>query len=303
MTDIIKVASRRSDLAVARANLFIKAVAEKNPALKVEHIVKVSDADKYMNLPFTHFGKQGGYTGVFEDALLNHEIDIAVHCAKDIPLKLDEGLAFSAFDRGDDRSVVIFLKGAVRKEYNLLRKFTGEDVCFRVSNISRKVQIESFFRSKCELNRANVPEQIAWLRNGECDCIMTSASAVELLHLKELDYLDFMYMPASSIVPVYGQSMIGIEYRKEDKEIEKIIKSVMNKKTEIEMEAERYLLSLFDGGVDEIFGVNCHIENEMIRVAGMSNERGVVQKAFYTGDAVTWSYLCDKVWEKLSGRR
>ena len=303
MTDIIKIASRRSDLAVARANLFIKAITEKNPVLKVEHIVKVSDADKYMNLPFTHFGKQGGFTDVFEDALLNHEIDIAVHCAKDIPLKLPDGLAFSAFDRGDDRSVIIFLKGAVKKDFNILQKFTGEDVTFQVSNISRKVQIESLFRTECKLMRANVPEQISWLRNGECDCIMISASAADLLHLKELDYLDFMYMPASSIVPVCCQSMIGVEYRKDDKEIEKIIKSAMNKKTEIEMEAERYLLSLFDGGVDEIFGVNCHIENEMIRVAGMSNERGVVQKAFYTGDAVTWSYLCDKVWEKLSGRR
>ncbi len=303
MTDIIKVASRRSDLAVARANLFIKAVAEKNPALKVEHIVKVSDADKYMNQPFTHFGKQGGFTGVFEDALLNHEIDIAVHCVKDIPLKVPEGLALSAFDRGDDRSVIIFLKGAVKKDFNIVQKLTGEDVTFQVSNISRKVQIESLFRTECKLMRANVPEQISWLRNGECDCIMTSASAADLLHLKELDYLDFMYVSASSIVPIYGQSMIGIEYRKDDKEIEALVKSVMNKKTEIEMEAERYLLSLFDGGVDEIFGVNCHIENEMIRVAGMSNERGAVQKAFYTGDAVTWSYLCDKVWEKLSGRR
>ena len=303
MIEKIRIAFRRSDLAIVRSELFINAIKSKFPEIEIERLIKVPEADKYMKLLLSDFGKQGGFTGVFEKALQEKEIDIAVHCGKDVPLTLPEGIAFHAFSRGDDRNVIVFLKGVVTKNGDMLEKITGETVRFTVSNFCRKMQIDSLFKTDCVLERANVPEQIAWLRNGETDCIMVSASAVDLLYLKEMEDLDFLYLERNEIVPVFNQSVIGVEYRSEDKEIEKIIKEVADKNTVEEVQAERYLLSLLKGGVDEMIGVNCHIKGEEMSVCGAIYSDSTAKKAALSGEAITWSYMCDKVYEKLSGRR
>ena len=294
MVEKLRIGARRSDLALIQANIVADMLKEKTPSLETQIVVKVADGD---------VGKAGGFVKVFEDALLAGEIDIAVHFGKDLPLKMDERLDFCAAARADERNVAVFLKGAVIKDGYKLRKYDNTSLRIAASSHCRKMQIEHLLQAECQLLNRNIPVQIARLRENELDCVVVAASAIERLRLNEENYLDFLYFDIADFTPPCAQSVIAVEFKKEEEEIAALIRSLADEKTTSEIRAERYLLGLLGGREDERMGVNCHIEEGKMRSAAVIEKDGTLQRAYYCGDAINWSYLCDKTAEKLSRHR
>ena len=165
------------------------------------------------------------------------------------------------------------------------------------------MQIERLFSCKCTLLRGNVPTRISKLRNGDFDCILLAAAGLERLKLENESDLQYKYFSVDEIVPAGGQGIIAIEGRKDDEEIKSIISAINDDKTMTELCAERYLLSLLGFGCAEPVGVFSKVSGEKISVTAVIEKDGSPLRVQKTGDVSSWSYVCDIVFEKLTGRR
>lgn len=115
--------------------------------------------------------------------------------------------------------------------------------------------------------------------------------------------MQYKYFSVDEIVPAGGQGIIAIEGRKDDEEIKSIISAINDEKTMTELCAERYLLSLLGFGCAEPVGVFSKVSGEKISVTAVIEKDGSPLRVQKTGDVSSWSYVCDIVFEKLTGRR
>ena len=91
----IRIATRKSELALFQANLVAEKLIEQNNGLKVELVPMSSDGDE-TDAPLHQVGGKGLFINTLEFALLKEKADIAVHSLKDVPAKLDKGLCIAA---------------------------------------------------------------------------------------------------------------------------------------------------------------------------------------------------------------
>ena len=91
----IRIATRKSELALFQANLVAEKLMEKNNALQVELVPMSSDGDE-TDAPLHQIGGKGLFINTLESALLEEKADIAVHSLKDVPAKLDENFCIAA---------------------------------------------------------------------------------------------------------------------------------------------------------------------------------------------------------------
>ncbi len=300
----IRIGTRRSDLALHQTELVKKAIEKKFPDIETEIVIKVTRGDKNVSAALSSFGGKGAFVEEFEDALCANEIDIAVHSAKDLPTSISESTSIlGVLPRADPRDVLVSLRGVLRDENRVLSKFYGDSIFVGTSSPRRKMQIERLFSCKCTLLRGNVPTRISKLRNGDFDCILLAAAGLERLKLENESDLQYKYFSVDEIVPAGGQGIIAIEGRKDDEEIKSIISAINDDKTMTELCAERYLLSLLGFGCAEPVGVFSKVSGEKISVTAVIEKDGSPLRVQKTGDVSSWSYVCDIVFEKLTGRR
>lgn len=106
----IKIGTRKSRLALWQANH----VSDKLQAegYSTELVLILSEGDKVLDTPLPLIGGKGVFTKALDDALLNREIDIAVHSFKDIPTELPEGIALGAIlERENPADVIVCRNG------------------------------------------------------------------------------------------------------------------------------------------------------------------------------------------------
>lgn len=108
----IRIGTRGSKLALRQAELVREAIERKHSRIDTEIIVIRTQGDRILDKPLTEIGDKGVFVSEFEQALLAGEIDLAVHSAKDLPVRLAEGLCIAAvLPRGDVRDVLVVPKG------------------------------------------------------------------------------------------------------------------------------------------------------------------------------------------------
>ena len=97
MTDYtLRIGSRKSELALKQTYIIERLLKEAYPDLKTKIITSDTLGDKNLTSPLQSFGGKGVFVSELEEALLSGQIDLAVHSAKDMPAKLDNGLCIAA---------------------------------------------------------------------------------------------------------------------------------------------------------------------------------------------------------------
>src|SRR6056300_1167558 len=91
----IRIATRKSELALFQANLVAQKLIKKNAKLDVELVPMTSDGDETSE-PLHQIGGKGLFINTLESALVNNLADIAVHSLKDVPAKLDNNFCIAA---------------------------------------------------------------------------------------------------------------------------------------------------------------------------------------------------------------
>lgn len=241
----IKIGSRGSDLALWQAH-HVKDRLTKAGA-EVSITIFKTQGDKIQHLSLDKLEGKGFFTKELEDALLNHEIDLAVHSHKDLPTLSPPGLIISAVSEREDPSELLL----IRKESvdtNLYLSFKKNAV-FGTSSARRKVQMLEF-RDDIILKdiRGNVPTRIQKLRDGQFDAILLARAGVERLQL-DLSDLHVIVLDPHTFIPAPAQGVLALQIREDDATLDNFLKQTIHQEQVFNsIGIERKILNLFEGG-------------------------------------------------------
>ena len=243
----IIIGSRGSDLALWQANFFQSQLNELNIPSELKIIS--TKGDRIQHLSCDKIEGKGFFTKEIEAALINEEIDIAIHSHKDLETKQPPGLVISGVSyRENPAEFLLINKTAV--DHTLEFEFKRGAI-IGTSSARRKSQIKNF-RPDISIKdiRGNVPTRIDKLRSGDFDAILLAAAGVSRLDL-DLSDLHVVEIDPRLFIPAAAQGVLAYQCRANDDEMINVIHKLHHADVKEEIEIERKILSGFGGG--------CHI--------------------------------------------
>lgn len=267
----IKIGTRKSKLALAQTNMVVNEIKKYFPSINIEVVHFTTKGDKVLNKPLINIGGKGVFVTEIEDALLNKEIDLAVHSAKDLPLKLQDNLTISAvLKRGNYRDTLVTVKG---KEID----FSKETVIGTGSN-RRKLAFKNLYPNAAFKDiRGNVDTRLNKLYNGEYDGIILAMAGLERLDLLSDSRFTFTPFDYKDFVPAPCQGIIAIESRNND--LTEILSKINHKDTFYSFQTERHILNILNADCGMPLGAYSFVENNKINVVYTNDSEEIITKS------------------------
>lgn len=257
----IKIGTRGSALALWQAEWVKSEVEKKYPSLVVTLTKIKTTGDKILDVPLAKVGGKGLFVKEIEDAMLNREIDIAVHSMKDVPTFFPEGLHLACITKREDARDALLSRNKV-KFRDLPRSAN-----IGTSSLRRQTQL-MHVRPDFVIHqlRGNVDTRLRKLKEGQYDAIILAAAGVNRLGLSAdvTEYLD----PEISL-PAIGQGALGIECRAADQELNDMIAFFNHAETRTCVTGERALLRRLEGGCQVPIACYGRINNGALRLEGL----------------------------------
>ena len=240
MSQTIRIATRKSPLALWQAEEVSRQLKLLYPDLKIELIKILSKGDKFLDAPLAKVGGKGLFVKELEQSMLDGESDIAVHSMKDVPMVFPEGLHLPVIMEREDPTDAF-----VSNNYNSLEDLP-ENARIGSSSLRRQLQIKEVMPKVQMLNlRGNVNSRLQKLDNGDYDAIILATAG--LLRLEFDERIKVRITPEQSL-PSVGQGAVGIECRIGDEKIESLIAPLNHVDTHIRLSAERAMNNHLNGG-------------------------------------------------------
>ena len=236
----LRIATRKSLLALWQAN-YVKARLEHfPPGLTVELVPMTSRGDVLLDVPLAKVGGKGLFVKELEQAMLNDEADIAVHSMKDVPMEFPEGLGLAVIcEREDPRDAWVSNTYAAIDDL-------PEGAVVGTSSLRRQSQILAARPDlQVKFLRGNVQTRLAKLDNAEYDGIILASAGLLRLELEERIR---GYIEPEQCLPAGGQGAVGIECRTADAAIIELIKPLHHQTTAEAVLAERAMNRRLEGG-------------------------------------------------------
>ena len=257
----IRIATRKSALALWQAEYVKARLEHAHPGLLVTLVPMVSRGDKLLDSPLSKIGGKGLFVKELETALLENEADIAVHSMKDVPMDFPEGLGlFCICEREDPRDAF------VSNTYASLDDLPEGSVV-GTSSLRRQAQL---LTRRPDLNirflRGNVNTRLAKLDAGEYDAIILAAAG--LIRLGFEDRITSAISIDDSL-PAGGQGAVGIECRSADSEIHALLAPLHHADTAVRVTAERALNKHLNGGCQVPIACYAVLEGDQIWLRGL----------------------------------
>jgi hydroxymethylbilane synthase len=236
----LRIATRKSPLALWQANHVRDALMACDPGVDVELVTMTTQGDKILDTPLAKVGGKGLFVKELELGILEGRADLAVHSMKDVPVEFPEGLGLAAIMlREDPRDVLIS------------NDFSSIDALPQGAQVGT-----SSLRRQCQLRarrpdlevldlRGNVNTRLAKLDAGDYDAILLAAAGV-----KRMGWEDRIteFLPPEQFLPAIGQGAIGIEIRLDDERVDRAVSALNDEQTAIRIRAERALNERLQGG-------------------------------------------------------
>ena len=256
------VGTRGSNLALVQTNWVVEQLKKNNPDIEFEIKIIKTKGDLIKDLPLDKIGDKGLFVKEIEKSLLDKEIDMAVHSMKDMPSYLPEGLKFAHSPRREDpRDALIFREG-----YKTLEDLP-QGAKIGTGSKRRKYQLLKH-RPDLEIVpiRGNIETRIKKIETENLDGVVLAASGLRRAGLEEkIDY----YIPTDIMLPAPTQGILALEIREDDKETEKIIDSIKDNITKVQIDAERGFLIGVNGSCHIPMGAYCEVDGEKITLTGL----------------------------------
>lgn len=267
----IKIGTRKSKLALAQTTMVVNEIKKYFPSINIEVVHFTTKGDKVLNKPLINIGGKGVFVTEIEDALINKEIDLAVHSAKDLPLKLQDNLTISAvLKRGNYRDTLVTVKG---KKID----FSKETVIGTGSN-RRKLAFKNLYPNATFKDiRGNVDTRLNKLYNGEYDGIILAMAGLERLDLLSDSRFTFTPFDYKEFVPAPCQGIIAIESRNND--LTEILSKINHKDTYYSFQTERHILNILNADCGMPLGAYSFVENNKINVVYTNDSKEIITKS------------------------
>ncbi len=258
----ITIGTRGSALALWQANWVKSELEREYPGIEVSITVIKTKGDKILDVPLAKVGGKGLFVKEIEDALLSHDIDLAVHSMKDVPTQLPESLQVTIFPpREDPRDAFFSHTGKSLKEM-------PEGAIIGTSSLRRIAQIlHAYPHLKTKDLRGNVDTRLKKLERGEYDGIILAYAGVK--RLGWADKVTELLDPIISL-PAIAQGALGIETRINDDFNNQRLAFFHDPKTALAVRTERSLLRTLEGGCQVPIAAYATVdENNKISLTGL----------------------------------
>lgn len=267
----IKIGTRKSKLALAQTNMVVNEIKKYFPSINIEVVHFTTKGDKVLNKPLINIGGKGVFVTEIEDALLNKEIDLAVHSAKDLPLQLQDNLTISSvLKRGNYRDTLVTVKG---KEIDFSR-----EIIIGTGSNRRKLAFKNLYPNATFKDiRGNVDTRLNKLYNGEYDGIILAMAGLERLDLLSDSRFTFTPFEYKDFVPAPCQGIIAIESRNND--LTEILSKINHKDTFYSFQTERYILNILNADCGMPLGAYSFVESNKINVVYTSDSKEIITKS------------------------
>ncbi len=262
----IRIATRKSPLALWQAKYVQVQLQQHHPELEVELVSIQTQGDRILDKPLSLVGGKGLFVKELEQALYDYQADIAVHSMKDVTIDMPDGLQLPVILKREDPHDV-FISEKYEKTSDL-----PQGAVVGTSSLRRKCQLMAW-RNDLDIKdlRGNVGTRLKKLDDGEYDAIILAAAGVVRLGLE--DRISEI-ISTDIVLPAIGQGAIGIQMRTEDNDILEMIASLNDETTYQQVETERIVSRRLFGGCR--LPIAAHVEiikgkigQETIKIRGM----------------------------------
>ena len=260
MQDTIRIATRKSPLALAQCNLVVNMLKNKLSNYTIELMPTVTSGDTVSTDTFKANGGKGLFIKELEKSLLRGIADIAVHSLKDVPAALD-----SRFD------IMPVLDRECPQDIMISKKYKSLDALPKNARIGtsspRRVALLRTISPDFEIIevRGNIGTRLKKLEQGKCDVLILAAAGLHRLSLRKKIT---QYISENYFIPSAGQGVLCVEYLKKNKKIKKLISSLANHELNICVTQEREFVRTISGDCNSPIGVISEIKKDKLILNG-----------------------------------
>ena len=257
--DTIRIGTRKSALALAQSKMVGDAIINSFPHMKIEYVPMNTLGDKRLDIALQEIGGKGLFTKELEEALINGDIDLAIHSAKDLPLEFDKRL-----------KLMPVLKRAAVNDILLVKKGLNTDIRsllkgLRIGTSSkRRSEQLRILNKNLEIIpiRGNVITRIGKIFSGEVDGVILARAGIDRLiadNKYATEYSDILYkislfdIKECDILPAPAQGILCAEYANDD--MVKMLEKIQDKECESLFVAERRYLSVLQADCHTSAGI------------------------------------------------
>jgi len=240
MNKTLKIATRKSPLALWQAEHVKARLEQHHPGLTVELVKMTTKGDQILNSPLSKIGGKGLFIKELEVGMMEGVADIAVHSMKDVPYEIPPGFELGAILKRENPFDAFVSNNF--ESINDLPQGAKVGTC----SMRRIVQIKAI-RPDLEILdlRGNVNTRLKKLDDGEYDAIILACAG--LIRLGFEDRIK-QQITAEQSLPAVGQGAVGIEIRENDQDILKLIEPLIDEETTHRVNAERAMNTHLEGG-------------------------------------------------------
>ncbi|ALE52832.1 porphobilinogen deaminase [Candidatus Thioglobus autotrophicus] len=293
MNKTLKIATRKSPLALWQAE-HVKARLEAiHPDLKVELVKMTTKGDQILNSPLSKIGGKGLFIKELEIGMMEGVADIAVHSMKDVPYEIPPGFELGAILKRENP-----FDAFVSNHYDGINDLP-QGAKVGTCSMRRIVQLKAQ-RPDLEILdlRGNVNTRLQKLDDGEFDAIILACAG--LIRLKFETRIK-QEIPAIDSLPAVGQGAVGIEIRENDQTILDLISPLIDQETTYRVNAERAMNARLEGGCSVPIAGFATLDGDQLNVTGLVGnvKSGVILKHQVSGHVSEAQALGEELADQL----
>jgi len=261
MTGQVRIATRRSRLALWQAEHVAARLVAAHPGLAVSLLPIVTEGDRIQDRALAAVGGKGLFIKELEVAMLSGDADIAVHSMKDMPAALPPGLIIgAALERADPRDAFISFR------HDSLATLP-EGARVGTSSLRRQSQLRHA-RPDLEIIvlRGNVESRLRRLDAGEFAATILATAGLERLGLGSRIRA---HLSPEQMLPAVGQGVIGVECAESNQAIRKLLHPLEHAQTRCRLNAERAFAARLGGSCQSPIGALAELDGPMLRLRGL----------------------------------
>jgi len=292
----LRIATRKSPLALWQAEHVRARLQQLHPGLQVELVTMSTQGDRVLDSPLAKIGGKGLFVKELEQGMLAGRADIAVHSMKDVPAELPEGLEIGAIlEREDPRDAFVS---------NRFTAVAGLPQGARVgtSSLRRQCQLRAV-RPDLEILdlRGNVNTRLAKLDAGDYDAIVLASAGLKRLGMAERIT---RALEPEDMLPAIAQGVIGIECRSDDAVVKALIAPLNHAETALRTQAERGMNATLAGGCQAPVAGFSTITGDSIELRGLVGwpNGSAIVRGEISGPANAAAELGEQLAQDLLGR-
>ena len=262
--DTLRIATRKSPLALWQAEHVADRLRQAHPGLRVELIGMITRGDKILDSPLAKVGGKGLFVKELEQGLLEGLADLAVHSMKDVPVDFPAGLGLPVILAREDPRDAFVSHHYAHPDALPVHARVG------TSSLRRQCQLAARYPGwEIRSLRGNVGSRLAKLDAGEFDAILLAAAGLKRLGLEER--ITLALEPEFSL-PAIGQGAIGVECRLDDTRTRELIAVLDDPATQVRVAAERAFNARLQGGCQVPIAGHALLDHGQLWLRGLVGE-------------------------------